>query len=235
MSNRPKHKRRTAKKNGETSYVPTSADEFPFGAPPSSKKHTPSASAPPEDPSKKEEVVRPNKRKPRVRSSDDNSLKRHKVVADSTEVTAFESRKGKRKVEKTGIIDDLSVKPSKSTKALPASKTTEFKDASSRKRLANTPVFADRFSAKRPKTGSWNIDDDSVMNDAPLDTATGSATELKASDKTATPTSSIKRDVPISLEALAREEEAAQAAEAGLPSLAKSAGKCFATSSFEPN
>jgi hypothetical protein len=152
-------KRRPSKK--EPDYTPSAADEFPFGAPSSSKDNTIKANAPPKDAPKKEEVMHSEKqkRKPKgTRSVDASSSKRRKMVADAADVTAFESSPKKRIVEQmAGPIDDLSVKPSKVPKVLPVPKVTDEKKAPTKTRPASTPVFRDKISAKKAKTDSENV------------------------------------------------------------------------------
>ena len=235
MSNKPKRKRKSAKQNGETTYIPTPADQFPFGAPSSSKTSSSATNVPAGDtrarPHANLAATSYEMRKTQGRSSIDvASSKRQKSTEASSQVTAFASPANKRKVHSAvGTIDPLSVKQSKVLK-------TDHEWSKKRKSVNYGNI--DRVSAKRPKTGSENVDDDLVMDDLPLDEAT-EATETKSNDKSTTEakTPRVKRDVPISLESLAREEEAAKAAaptatskaEASYPSPANSFCKCIPT------
>jgi hypothetical protein len=223
-------KRRPAKGKGTPEYDPSAAHELPFGAPPTKKASPTGAEA-----------------SAAFEKADETSTKkrkRQKTTTDAADVTAYESPKKSRKVNKmSGMIDDLSVKPSKTTKLSIVSKVPKQSHEQSRKREAATPVYTNRISAKRPRTSSWTVEDDSIMDDTPSDTATAAATKPQSSDESATPASAVKLKYPISLEKLAKAEIAAQAArekaassaEADLPSPATPSGKCFAALSFKPN
>lgn len=243
MVNRPKQKGKQSKVDGTSSYVPSASDQFPFGDP-RPKTSLPDKNVPAghsqAKPHQKMATANSNeKRKTEDKNCiDASSPKRQKITAESDEVTAFESAPNRRKVqEMAGIMDDLSVKASKAPKLsqTPQVQVATNHSALSKKRLANTPVFPNSLLAKRPKTDLYNVDDDLVMEDLPLDTA---AIEPEASDTTATVTSSssVKIKHPISLEKLAQAEEAARAArdksasvsEASLQLPAKLPGKCFA-------
>lgn len=246
MFNKPKRKGKQSKVDGALSYVPSASDQFPFGDPRSQTtlpdKSVPASHSQAQPHQNMATAKHDEKRKTEDKYYiDASSTKGQKVTASSQQVTAFESAPNKRKVGKmTGIVDDLSVKASKALKPsqAPQVQTPKSNSTSSKKRLANTPVFPDSFSVKRPRKGSYNVEDDSVMDDAPLDTATAAAIDPKASDTTATATSSasVKPKYPISLEKLAQAEEAARAAQeksasvsgADLQLPAKLSGKCFA-------
>jgi hypothetical protein len=240
-------KRRPSKKQPD--YTPSAADAFPFGAPSSSKDNTAKAVVSPEDsqaprPSMADSNAqhRPATNTATKKSVDATMSKDQKTApmskdqktAPGSDVTASASSQRKRKVTSmAGSIDDLSLKQSKVQK--------HSHEYATKKREAPDPVFTNRL--KKVKANDWNVDDDGGMEDALLDTAPAVATETKT-------TSRIKRAVPISLESLAREEEAAKAgktaaptavptavpqAKASDPSLVDLLCKCVTALSFNPN
>lgn len=209
--------------NKEPTYIPSTADEFPFGAPTSANHNVPSKDGQTHRPTMTAKTS--EKRTTADKNCIDASSPKHqKTAGSSAEVTAYKSSARKRKVPgMIGSINNLSVKPSKALK---------HNHVYTKKREASNPVFTDRYSAKRPKTSSWSVDDDTGMEDAPSDIP--ESAEPKLGEETAAKTSPAKRDVPISLEALAREEEATKAAKADAKTLAQTASQT-AVSQAEAN
>lgn len=209
-------KRRTGKGKGEPDYDPSVAHQFPFGAP-GANKPSPKGDLPSTTPQKSHAApVQPTmkRRTQDVNSVDASAPKSQKTTAEPAVMTAFQSAQKKRKVGSTAsTIDELSVKQSKVPKM----------GQESPKKRKSVKYGNVEVSAKRKKTGLENFEDDIVMEDAQPDTP--ESTEPKLGEKTAATTSPAKRDVPISLESLAREEEAAKAAKTDAKKLTQAASQ----------